>query len=99
MGSVEDTIEERANWHWRNSMLPARFFAVDARAAIPFCLLLVYARWSTLILAISSTIIFTLIEKRGLTFPSAMRAFRSWLNGQRRPAWIGLRHRRFVDYG
>ena len=99
MGSVEDTADEKANWHWRNSMLPARFFTVDARAAIPFCFLLVYFRWSTLIIAISSTVIFTMIEKRGLTFPSAMRAIRSWLNGQSRPAWIKLRHRRFVDYG
>ena len=36
MGKVEDTIEERENWHWRNSMRPVRFFMMDARAAIPF---------------------------------------------------------------
>ena len=99
MGQAEDTAEERENWHWRNSMRPARFFGVDARAAIPFLFLLVYFRWSTLFLAIFSTIVFTMLEKRGLTFPAALRAFRSWFNGQKRSAWIRHRRRKFTDYG
>lgn len=99
MGAVEDTAEEKVNWHWRNSMRPVRFFAMDARAAIPWCVLLVYARPWTILFALTTTIIFTSLEKRGLTFPSAMRAFRSWFIGQSRPAWIQLRHRKFVDYG
>lgn len=99
MGQQEDTIEERANWHWRNSMRPVQFFTVDARAAIPFCLLLVYARPVTLFLAVVSTIIFMALEKRGLTFPSAIRNFRSWFNGPKRPAWVSMRRRKFVDFG
>ncbi len=98
MGSQEDTEEERVNWHWRNSMKPVRFFSMDARAAIPFLFLLVYARLVTLIFAIVSTIVFMMLEKRGLTLPSALRALRSWLLGPKRPAWISMRRRRLKDY-
>lgn len=99
MGHVEDTAEEKVNWHWRNTMKPVRFFGVDARAAIPFFILLFYFRWITFIIAIVSTMTFLAFEKRGLTFPSALRAFRSWFNGQHRPAWVALRRRKFTDYG
>lgn len=99
MGSVEDTLEEKANWHWRNTMRPVRFFGLDARAVIPYLILLVYARPITLFLAVVSTMLFVMLEKRGLPFDSAMRAFRSWLVGQKRPAWLTLRRRRFVDFG
>ncbi len=94
-----DTMEEQANWHWRNAMLPARFFGFDARAGILFFLLLVYAREITLFLTIVSTFTFWFLEKRGLTFPSSMRALRLWVVGQNRPAWIKLRRRKMVDYG
>jgi intracellular multiplication protein IcmT len=99
MGSVEDTQEEKVNWHWRNSMRPVRFFAIDARAAIPFFILLVYLRPISVFLTVCSTVIFIALEKRGLTFPSALRALRSWLNGQKRPAWTSIRRRRFHDFG
>lgn len=99
MGKAEDTEEEKVNWHWRNSMRPVRFFGMDARAAIPYCVLLVYFRPITLFLTITSTVVFVSLEKRGLTFPSAMRALRAWFIGQKRPGWISGRRRRFVDYG
>ena len=99
MGSEEDTQEEKVNWHWRNSMRPVRFFNIDARAAIPFFVLLVYFRPISLFLTITNTLVFIAMEKRGLTFPSSLRAFRSWLNGQKRPGWVYLRQRRWVDYG
>lgn len=99
MGQIEDTEEEKRNWHWRNSMRPIRFLNMDARAAIPFFILLVYFRPVTIFLTVVSTIMFTFMESRGLPFPSALRAFRNWFLGQRRPAWISLRKRRMVDYG
>ncbi len=99
MGQAEDTQDEKVNWHWRNSMRPVRFFNIDARAAIPFCLLLVYFRPITLFLTFSSTILFIALEKRGLTFPSALRSFRSWINGQQRPAWVASRRRKMRDFG
>lgn len=99
MGKIEDTLEEKANWHWRNTMRPVRFFGLDARAAIPYMVLLVYARPITLFLAICSTVVFVMLDKRGLSFDSAMRAFRSWLVGQKRPGWLRMRHRRMLDFG
>lgn len=99
MGHAEDTQEERANWHWRNSMRPVRFFGLDARAAIPFFILLFHFRVVTLVLTIMITSVFVIMERRGLSFPSSLRAFRRWLLGQKRPGWISLRRRRMVDYG
>lgn len=94
-----EAIEESRNWHWRNSMRPVRFFNVDARAAIPFFFLLMYARLITLIIAILSTLFFWFLERRGLTLPPAIRSFRSWLVGPTRRGWLSKRQRRLRDYG
>lgn len=99
MSQVDDTREEKAHWHWRNTMRPVRFFNLDARAALPFCLLLVYARPHTLVLTIIITTIFYILERKGLTFPAAMRALRVFTIGINRPAWVTMRHRRMIDYG
>ena len=97
--SAEDALIEKRNWHWRNTMRPVRFFSLDARAALPFFALLVYARPITLVLTIIITMIFSMLERRGLTFSSAMRALRVWIVGQNRPAWVSLRRRRMRDFG
>jgi len=94
-----DNIQEKLNWHWRNSMQVVRFFAFDARAALPLPLLLVYARWSTLFLMIGTLILFRFMERKGLTVPAAVRNFRSWTVGTERPGWLGIKKRKFVDYG
>ncbi len=99
MGTREDTEDERANWHWRNTMRPVRFFKLDARAALPFIVLLFYFRVVTLVLAIVITVVFVLLEQRGLTFDASLRAFRKWFLGQSRPAWMSFRRRKMVDYG
>lgn len=99
MGQREDTEEERANWHWRNSMRPVRFFGLDARAAIPLLILFFYWRWSTFILAILIVMTFVFFENRGLPFDAALRAFRTWLLGQKRPGWLSYSRKKFIDYG
>lgn len=99
MGAREDTEEEKVNWHWRNTMRPVRFFGLDARAAWPFCVLLVYFRPISVFFTVVLTLVFVHLERKGLPFDSALRAFRSWLLGQRRPAWLSVRRRRMVDYG
>ncbi len=99
MGTKEDTEEERVNWHWRNAMRPVRFFAADARLAIPWFVLLFHFRLVTLALTLLLTFVFIALERRGLTFDAALRAFRKWLLGQRRPAWLSVNRKRFVDYG
>ena len=97
--STEEALIEKQNWHWRNSMRPVRFFSWDARAALPFCLLLVYARPIRLVLTMFVTMIFSMLERRGLTFSSALRAGRVWIIGAKRPGWVSLRHRRMRDFG
>jgi len=99
MGQREDTEEERAHWHWRNSMRPVRFFALDARAALPFFVTLFYARPVTFALTALLTTVFVLLERRGLTFTASLRAFRCWLLGQKRHGWISYRRKKLVDYG
>ena len=99
MGAADDTQVEKANWHWRNSMRPVRFFNLDARAALPFMVLLVYARPISLALTIIITIVFKVLEGRGLTFSASLRALRVWLVGNTRPGWLSYRRRRMIDYG
>lgn len=99
MANPLQDLQERNNWHWRNTMRPVRFFALDARAALPFCFLLIYARWITLSLALISTVIFWFLEKRGLTFDSAMRRFRRFLVGNNRPGKSAFRYRTLKDFG
>ena len=89
---------QEQGWHWRDTMRPVRFFKFDARAAIPFFVLLVYFRIVTVVLTIVITLIFWFLEKRGLTFSSALRSLRTWLIGDRRPAFMPYRHRRMRDY-
>lgn len=99
---AQDAIEnlnEKVNWHWRNTMRPVRFFNLDARAGLPFFVLIIYARPITLVVTIILTTIFWFVERKGLTFPSALRAFRVWMIGYDRPAWISLRRRRMKDFG
>ncbi len=87
------------DWHWRNSMKPVRFFALDARAAAPFALLLMHFRISTLVFALVVTIAFWIAERAGLTFSAALRRLRLAIIGPRRPRLIWTAHRRMVDYG
>jgi intracellular multiplication protein IcmT len=93
-----ENVKEMQNWHWRNSMRPIRFFSFDARAAIPYIFLLLYARLVTLVLCIVVTTIFALLERRGLTVPAAIRKFRSWLVGPKRQGLMTVRRRHLIDY-
>ena len=86
-------------WHWRNSMKPTRFFKVDARAAAAWIIVLVHFRKWTVLLAIILNVLFVLLERRGLTFSSSLRAFRSWLIGEHRPGIVWTSKRKFKDTG
>ncbi|MEM7680257.1 MAG: IcmT/TraK family protein [Pseudomonadota bacterium] len=99
MGKELENLHEQVNWHWRNTMRPVRFFAFDARAGLPLPLLLVYARLSTFILAIIFLIIFRYLERKGLTFPAAMRTLRQNMVGRERPGWPGAYNKKFTDLG
>lgn len=94
-----ENLQEKMNWHWRNSMRVVRFFAFDARAAAPIPVLLVYLRWSTIIITIITLLVFRFLENKGLTVPAAMRNLRAWLVGKERPGWVSVQKKRFIDYG
>lgn len=85
--------------HWRNSMKPARFFFLDARAAVPFVFALLHLRWYTLVIAAVTTLVFYILETRGLNFVAALRAFRVWLVTKKRPNVKHSDRTRMVDYG
>ncbi len=97
--NVEQDAAEKANWHWRNSMRPIRFFKFDARAAFPYVLLILHFRISTIVFVICTTMVFWILEKNGLTFSAAIRKFRLYFAGDFRPALASFKRRRLKDYG
>ncbi len=84
--------------HWRNTQKPARFFMFDARAFFAILLCLVHARLWTFTIALMVIVVFGALERRGLTFSAALRAFRSWAVGAKRPANSRRARRRWTDY-
>lgn len=90
-------MSEAGYAHWRNSMKPARLGPLDGRSAIPLLFLLLHFRLWTLGVTIIIMLIFWAFERRGLTFPAALRAIRVWLLGPRRPAIMFTRRRRMTD--
>lgn len=85
--------------HWRNTQLPIRFFALDARAAAVILLCILHLRLWTFFLSLVAMLVFWGLERRGLTFSSALRALRCWLLGRDRPAHRARVFRHWVDYG
>lgn len=91
--------ETEMDYHWRNTMKPVRFFMLDARVAIFFMIFIFHMRVWTFGLFVVVGLFFWFLEKRGLGFGAAMRTFRTWILGRRRPAWLWIRKRKFHDYG
>lgn len=92
-------IETQADWHWRNSMKPVRFFIFDARLALFFLVFILHMRMWTFGLFLFFCFFFWFLERRGLVFSAALLTFRTWILGKRRPAWLWIRKRKFHDYG
>lgn len=84
--------------HWRNTQKTARFFVLDAKAFLAILLFLVHARLWTFIVVLIVMFIFWALERRGLTFDSALRALRCWMLGKTRPANSRRAKRRWTDY-
>ncbi len=84
--------------HWRETYKPARFFNLDARAGVPIIGVCLHFRTWTVVLAAVILVTFYLLERRGLTLPSALRAFRAWVIGDARPALPVHYARRRIDY-
>lgn len=94
-----ENLEARINWHWRDSMRIVRFFNFDGRCAILVPIWLLYLRTSTLILTVIVLFIFNYLEKKGLSFPAALRALRVYCIGRYRPGTPGVLRHKFIDYG
>ena len=71
---------------WRDTIRSPRLLVFDARL-IFFCALIVFhLRIWTVVALLVGVMVFWLIERAGLRFPSALRALRSRLAGATRPA-------------
>lgn len=84
--------------HWRDTFKPARFFFLDARAGIPIVVTLLHVRVWTVVLTVVIVSIFVFLERRGLSVPSAFRAFRAWIIGDARPALAAHKIRGMIDH-
>lgn len=70
-------------YHWSNCALPAKFFVINAVASLPWLALILFPRWSTLVLAILLTGILIYIEVvMKMTLSSFMRAVGVFLTGR-----------------
>ncbi len=98
MAADKDEDEGRS-WHWRNTMKTVRFFSFDARAGLFVALVLLHFRIWTICLLVGMLFIFYLLERKGLSFPAALRSLRVWLVGTKRPGWIWTRRRKLQDTG
>jgi len=81
---------------WRNTGQPVRVLMLDARACLPVLLAAVYWSWTTLYIAITGVVFFTLISFFGLTLPALTRTLRRWVAGSIRTAVPAWRRRRFA---
>ncbi len=92
-------MSDAGDWHWRNTMRPARFFAIDSRAALAVILVLVHFRLWTFVLGCLTMIGFWLAERAGYDFDAVLRRGRSFVIGPKRPAVVFGSKRRLKDYG
>ena len=94
-----ENLEAKMNWHWRDSMRTIRFLSFDGRVAFLIPVWLLYLRWSTIFISFVVFYVFRFLENKGLSFPAALRAFRSWLLGRERPGLLSSGKHRFIDWG
>lgn len=66
---------------WRDTARTARFFIFDAKAGIPFFLLLAHVSYWTLAISLISFAVFGILERFGFSLVVALRLLRSKLAG------------------
>lgn len=77
--------------HWRDSARPAKFFVIDARAAIPVLFCLLHIRLWTIVLALMVTTFFGILNHYGFSLAVFFRWLRATLAGKRKiakPWWV-----------
>jgi len=69
--------------HWSKCAPPARFITINAIAAVPWLLLLLFPRPKTFIAAVIATVIFVYIEKyKKMTVTAYVRSIGIFLTGR-----------------
>ena len=81
---------------WRNTALPVKVAVLDARACFPVLCFVLYWSWTTLYIALTGMVFFTVISWFGLTVPSFLRLLRRALVGSTRPAVPVWKRRRLA---
>ncbi len=79
-----------ADTHWRDSARRARFFGIDAYAALPILIFLMHMRLWTFLLSICLIIFFSIIEHFKFTLPVFFRWLKIMYAGNlriSRPWW------------
>lgn len=80
-----------ANAHWRDSARRVRFFIWDGQAVFPLVLFLVHIKLWTLIVALSTMMFFTVLNRYGFRPIVFLRWLRSFVAGGRKmsqPWWM-----------
>lgn len=72
--------------HWRDSARKARFFMVDVAAAFPLLIFLLHIRLWTFLVAIITTVFFSVLSRYGFTIPVFLRWLRGFIAGPRKHA-------------
>jgi len=93
----EEEVVLVQTWHWRNSQKTPRFWRFDARAGVVILLVVLFPRKWTIAMFFVTNILFWLLERKGLSFNSALRAFRVWIIGPKRPAYFWTDRRKMGD--
>jgi len=83
---------------WYQTYKPSRFFMMDAKAGIPLILVLLHFRTYTVVPAVIWVALFWFLDRRGMSFTSALRSARSWTIGDIRPAKGVFKIRARIDY-
>ncbi len=70
-------------YHWSNCALPARFFRINAAAALPWLIVILHPSWNTLWIALAVTAILIYIEMfKKMTVKAYMRSLNILLTGR-----------------
>jgi intracellular multiplication protein IcmT len=72
--------------HWRDSARNVRFFIVDFRATFPLLILILHIRLWTFLVAVVTTVLFSLLERWGFTVAIFLRFLRAYIAGPRKIA-------------
>lgn len=72
--------------HWRDSARPVKFFIWDGQTSFPMLLFVLHIRLWTFVLAISTMVFFTLLNRFGFSVRVFGRWIRNLIGGSRKIA-------------